>query len=100
MTITAKVPTIGDKLRVRLPLMAARVGSRRCDSPKMGSRSTTPHAVTAMLRDDNGNGGGRAGTPCNVLGERLEVCPTSPMTGVFRDRCCDPGGGDIGSHPV
>jgi uncharacterized protein len=53
-----------------------------------------------MLRDDNGNGGGRPSTPRNVLGERLEVCSTSPMTGFFRDGCCDTGREDIGSHTV
>src|SRR5713226_1644385 len=53
-----------------------------------------------MLRDDNGNGDGRPGTPCNVLGERLEVCSISPMTGFFRDGCCDTGREDIGSHTV
>lgn len=76
------------------------VGSGRCDSPKINSRSTTPHAETAMLRDDNGNGGGRPSTPRNVLGERLEVCSISPMTGFFRDGCCDTGREDIGSHTV
>src|SRR6516162_8082230 len=78
----------------------ARVGTRRCDSPKISSRLTTPHAETAMLRDDNGNGGGRPSTPRNVLGERLEVCSISPMTGFFRDGCCDTGREDIGSHTV
>src|SRR6476620_7710215 len=78
----------------------ARVGSGRCDSPKISNRSTTPHAETAMLRDDNGNGGGRPSTPRNVLGERLEVCSISPMTGFFRDGCCDTGREDIGSHTV
>ena len=53
-----------------------------------------------MLRDDNGNGGGRPSTPRNVLGERLEVCSISPMTGFFRDGCCDTGREDIGSHTV
>src|SRR6476620_526458 len=53
-----------------------------------------------MLRDDNGNGGGRPSTPRNVFGERLEVCSISPMTGFFRDGCCDTGREDIGSHTV
>jgi uncharacterized protein (DUF2237 family) len=53
-----------------------------------------------MLRDDNGNGGGRPSAPRNVLGERLEVCSISPMTGFFRDGCCDTGREDIGSHTV
>jgi hypothetical protein len=46
---------------------------RQRDSPKISSWSTTPREETAMLRDDNGNGGGRPSTPRNVLGERLEV---------------------------
>src|ERR1700756_2391273 len=78
----------------------ALVGSRRCGSPKISSRSTTPHAETAMLRDDNGNGGGRPSAPRNVLGERLEVCSISPMTGFFRDGCCDTRREDVGSHTV
>lgn len=78
----------------------ARVGTGRCDSPKISSRWTTPHAETAMLRDDNGNGGGRPSPPRNVLGERLELCSMSPMTGFFRDGCCDTGREDIGSHTV
>ena len=53
-----------------------------------------------MLRDDNGNGGGRPSTPRNVLGERLEVCSICPMTGFFRDGCCDTGREDVGSHTV
>jgi ubiquinone/menaquinone biosynthesis C-methylase UbiE len=53
-----------------------------------------------MLRDDSGNGGGRPGTPRNVLGDRLEVCSINPMTGFFRDGCCDTERADIGSHTV
>src|SRR5260370_32288589 len=57
-------------------------------------------AETAMLRDDRGHGGGRPNTPRNVLGDRLEVCSLNPMTGFFRDGCCDTGREDIGSHAV
>lgn len=49
-----------------------------------------------MLRE--GGGGGAA--PRNVLGERLEVCSLSPMTGFFRDGCCDTSREDVGSHTV
>src|SRR5262249_27514289 len=66
-------------------------------------RSIAEHrscAETAMLRDDRGHGGGRPDTPRNVLGDRLEVCSINPMTGFFRDGCCDTGQEDIGSHTV
>jgi uncharacterized protein (DUF2237 family) len=53
-----------------------------------------------MLRDDGFHSGGRPNTPRNVLGERLEDCSTSPMTGFFRDGCCNTSREDIGSHTV
>ena len=53
-----------------------------------------------MLRDDNWNKGERPTGPRNVLGERLELCSMKPMTGFFRDGCCDTSRGDIGSHTV
>jgi uncharacterized protein (DUF2237 family) len=49
-------------------------------------------------RGSNGGGGGRG--PRNVLGERLEICSIQPMTGFFRDGCCETGPEDIGSHTV
>ncbi len=36
----------------------------------------------------------------NVFGEPLLACSTSPMTGFFRNGCCDTGQGDVGSHTV
>ncbi len=36
----------------------------------------------------------------NVLGGKLEVCGTSPMTGFYRDGCCNTGPDDVGSHTV
>ena len=36
----------------------------------------------------------------NVLGGELEQCSTSPLTGFFRDGCCNTGPEDIGSHTV
>src|ERR1700735_2776816 len=53
-----------------------------------------------MLRDDAGKGGGGRNEPKNVLGDRLEVCSLSPMTGFFRDGCCDTSREDIGSPTV
>lgn len=36
----------------------------------------------------------------NVLGGELEVCGTLPLTGFFRNGCCDTGPDDFGSHTV
>lgn len=36
----------------------------------------------------------------NVLGGRLESCSTAPMTGFFRDGCCNTGAEDTGRHTV
>ena len=52
-----------------------------------------------MLRDTSSNGGGRPSAR-NVLGERLETCSNNPMTGFFRDGCCNTDHEDIGSHTV
>ena len=52
-----------------------------------------------MLRDES-NGGGRRAQPRNVLGGSLELCSINPMTGFYRDGCCDTGRQDIGSHTV
>jgi uncharacterized protein (DUF2237 family) len=53
-----------------------------------------------VLRDDSGNRGGGRGAPRNVLGEPLDVCSIAPMTGFYRDGCCNTGQEDIGSHTV
>ena len=53
-----------------------------------------------MLRDDGSFGGGRPRPARNVLGERLEDCSTDPMTGFFRDGCCNTSREDVGSHTV
>ena len=36
----------------------------------------------------------------NVLGTNLEVCGTDPMTGFYRDGCCNTGNEDAGTHTV
>lgn len=42
----------------------------------------------------------RAPAALNVLGTPLEVCSTDPLTGWFRDGCCDTDGHDRGLHLV
>ena len=36
----------------------------------------------------------------NVLGQKLQPCSTRPMTGFYRNGCCDTGPEDRGSHTV
>ena len=36
----------------------------------------------------------------NVLGGKLEPCSTAPLTGYFRDGCCNTGPEDQGRHTV
>src|SRR5215469_7001862 len=47
-----------------------------------------------------GGGGGGGGSSRNVLGSRLESCSVKPMTGFFRNGCCDTSPADVGSHTV
>lgn len=53
-----------------------------------------------MLRDDKSGGGGRRRSPRNVLGEPLVICSIKPMTGFYRDGCCNTGREDAGSHTI
>lgn len=36
----------------------------------------------------------------NVLSEALKPCSTAPVTGFFRDGCCNTGPSDVGKHTV
>ena len=53
-----------------------------------------------MLRDKRDEGADREPMVFNVLGEPLEICSMKPMTGVYRDGCCNTGREDAGSHTV
>jgi uncharacterized protein len=53
-----------------------------------------------MLRDDRNHGEGPRPAARNVLGEPLETCSTRPMTGFYREGCCNTGREDIGSHTI
>ena len=54
------------------------------------------------LHDDGQDGGGpgKRLPSLNVLGGRLETCSIRPMTGFFRNGCCDTSAEDFGSHTV
>jgi uncharacterized protein (DUF2237 family) len=46
-------------------------------------------------------GFGRGPAPSrNVFGGTLETCSTKPVTGFFRNGCCDTSDQDVGSHTV
>ncbi len=47
-----------------------------------------------------GGGGGDGRSARNVLGEVLEPCSRDPLTGFYRDGCCNTGPEDRGSHTV
>ena len=36
----------------------------------------------------------------NIFGEAIAPCSTNPMTGFFRDGCCNTDQSDVGSHTV
>jgi uncharacterized protein (DUF2237 family) len=52
-----------------------------------------------MPFDDRGEGPGRRPSR-NVLGGSLEPCSRQPLTGFFRNGCCDTSPADLGSHTV
>jgi uncharacterized protein len=52
------------------------------------------------MRQDFGGRGRREAQPRNVFGGKLEDCSTKPMTGFFRNGCCDTSEQDFGSHTV
>src|SRR5579864_8821432 len=65
--------------------------SRNC-----GGCATSGHFMSVEPRDFRS---GRRPSR-NVFGEPLLDCSTSPLTGFFRNGCCDTGPGDLGSHTV
>lgn len=40
------------------------------------------------------------GRQLNVLGEELAPCSLEPLTGFYRNGCCEVGGDDVGVHAV
>jgi uncharacterized protein len=52
-----------------------------------------------MPFDETGGRPGRRPSR-NVLGGPMAICSTRPLTGFFRNGCCETGPEDIGSHTV
>ena len=94
----------GRKLRV-YPRRRVRVcGYREPASPTKCEKSTGDVFLVnerpMMLRDDKDDRARRRVVARNVLGEPLEICSFKPMTGFYRDGCCNTGREDTGSHTV
>jgi uncharacterized protein len=53
-----------------------------------------------MPWDEGRSGGGGRRPSRNVMGGVLESCSINPMTGFYRNGCCDTGREDVGSHTV
>lgn len=53
-----------------------------------------------MAYQERGGGGGGRPRQRNVLGGLLEPCGFEPVTGFFRDGCCNTAPEDFGSHTV
>lgn len=51
-----------------------------------------------MFKDETG--GGRRRPSRNVLGQTLQPCSLDPVTGFYRNGCCDTSAEDVGSHTV
>lgn len=51
-----------------------------------------------MFKDNTGGGGRKPSR--NVLGQPLESCSFEPVTGFFRNGCCDTSNEDTASHTV
>jgi uncharacterized protein (DUF2237 family) len=51
-----------------------------------------------MFKDETG--GGRRRPSRNVLGQTLQPCSLDPVTGFYRNGCCDTSAEDTSSHTV
>ena len=57
-------------------------------------RGNATHTILCMSTDVNPR------EALNVLGQQLQACSYDPLTGYFRDGCCDTDGHDRGLHVV
>ncbi len=64
--------------------------------PTLSDRSGMPETPGEVSHtDQSGEPGAR-----NVFGEPLSTCSIAPMTGFYRDGCCETGPEDTGRHVV
>ena len=56
--------------------------------------------MSTISGNGHSNGTGRKPAARNVLGGKLKECGSAPLTGFFRDGCCNTGPDDHGVHVV
>ena len=70
------------------------------DSSLARERQLRPRTTVRQSREGVGNERPTIAMAQNVLGGELEPCSFEPLTGFYRDGCCDTGGDDDGVHTV
>src|ERR1700722_11008408 len=73
--------------------------SVRCEANRRCIRPISFHEECRVPLDETGGRPGRRPSR-NVFGGPLDVCSARPLTGFFRNGCCDTGPEDVGSHTV
>ena len=74
------------------------VNTERADHLASRFGALVPSPEEAMSSDTRTST--KRDTSRNIFGGKLESCSTKPMTGFFRNGCCDTGSEDAGSHSV
>ncbi len=75
----------------------------RYEGVPLGRALTASRRPVAAARGRAGSRPGRAQMSAmaqNVLGEELQPCNYDPVTGFYRDGCCNTGAEDVGVHTV
>eukprot|EP00178_Gracilaria_changii_P023733 TRINITY_DN71737_c0_g1_i1.p2 TRINITY_DN71737_c0_g1~~TRINITY_DN71737_c0_g1_i1.p2 ORF type:complete len:180 (+),score=27.13 TRINITY_DN71737_c0_g1_i1:177-716(+) len=86
---------------VRLPARYGRLATRA--SPTLVCSAREAHcngALGKVVRMRSTEATPRSDSALNVLGEQLQLCCSSPLTGFYRDGFCHTGASDSGVHTV
>ena len=80
-------------------MLGVPISSRESSLVLGGDRIMTDPA-DAVIRRDGVSLKAQIDESLNVFGEPLELCSARPLTGFFRDGCCNTSAEDTGSHTV
>ena len=76
------------------------LGAALSTSARDGSKAQIQGATLRHVRPDTPRKAAPAAPPVNVLGGTLQPCSIHPVTGFYRDGCCNTGADDVGLHTV